>query len=365
MIDSKIRISQIAEAAGVSKSTVSRVLNQSDLVKEETCKQVWNAMQQLGLSLPEKVKKKAAEKRRHKDSNILLVVVPNYDNPFFTEIIKGATDSAKSHGYQILIYENCLRQGSLSELLDLIEATGIKGIISLSYTSPENLKELLNLVPVVHCCEYSESAPSSYVSVDDRSAARNATEYIISTGHRKIAFINSSPRSRFSRHRYEGFREAVDRADITIPSKWIVNLPSLQYDAAYAVITQLLSSSVIPNAIFTVSDIFAVAALNAARSLNIRVPEDLIVVGFDDVYVATVSYPSLTTVCMPKYQLGYTAAEMLQEKIISPDSPEKSILFNAKLVIRGSTSVANADRTVVTNIPRANGDPKPRRAGEP
>lgn len=358
MIDPIIRISQIAETAGVSKSTVSRVLNHSDLVKEETCKRVWDAMNQLGLSIPGKGDASTPKKRRRSrhNANIILIVVPTYDNPFFTDILKGATDSAKAHGYQILIYEHNLQHGSFQDLLSVIETTGIKGIISLSSTSPDVLRELIDLVPIVHCCEYNESVPTSFVSVDDRSAAKNATEYIISTGHRKIAFINGSPRNRFSRHRYEGFREAIDAADITVPRKWIIDLPNLQYDAAYAVITQLLSGDVIPNAIFTISDIFAVAALNVARSMNLRVPEDLIVVGFDDIYIAAISYPALTTVCMPKYQLGYTAAEMLQEKIINPGGPEKSILFNAKLVIRGSSSAGNTDRMVVTSILNTNRD---------
>lgn len=351
MIDKKVRIRQIAQLAEVSPSTVSRVLNHPQSVRQETRAAVYQAMQTLGITpeRPEPQLAKSAARKPKERSNVILLNFPNYNNPFFSEIFKGVQDSATVRGYNVIIYAGVPNRHTLRDFLSLIETTQAQGVISMCHLDAETLLALSSEVPLVQCSEYSESMPTTYVAVDDRSAAKNATEYILSTGHQKIAFINSSNRNRFARHRYEGFQQALEEAHITIPNSWVVNLPNLEYDTAFAAITQILSGARIPNAIFTVSDIFAMAALNVARNFNLRVPEDLIVVGFDDVYLSTMSYPTLTTVSMPCYQMGYASGEMLLEKIASPNEGEKHILFNARLVIRGSSSSSNIDRMVVGN----------------
>lgn len=355
MIHSNVRITQIAEAAGVSASTVSRALNHSGMVKPETLKLILDAMEQLGVPPPDQARPSRG-KRQHKqqpaDCSIILCVIPAVDNPFYSDVLKGVAESVKSHGYHYITYTGDLTKTTISSFLSLVEATNVDGVLSISSRiDPDTIRMISELVPFVSCCEHNESAPASYVSYDDRSAARNVTEYIISTGHRKIAFINGNAKNPFCHNRYNGFLSAVEQAGITVPAKWIVNLPNLQYETACAAITQILTGDVIPNAIFAISDVMAVAALNVARNLNLRVPEDLIVVGFDDLAIASMCYPALTTVSVPKYQLGYAAAEILLEKIMSPDTQEKRLLLNAKLVIRGSSSINNTDRIIISNIP--------------
>lgn len=343
MIDKNIRVRDVAIKAGVSPATVSRALNHPESVREETLTLVLKTMKALGIETEghggDTAKKTKGKKLR---SNTIIFNIPVFGNPFFSEIFKGVEASASSHGLSILAYAGFISSYTLPALLDIVESVNAVGLISLCQLDNDTLRTLNETLPLVVCCEYNEEVPSAYVGVDDRKAAKEATEYIISTGHRKIAFINSAKRHRFSRHRYEGFREALDEAGINIPNGWVVNLSNLGYDTAHAAITQILSGDNVPNAIFAVSDTYAVAALNVARNLGFRVPEDMVVVGFDDIDAAKMSNPPLTTVSLPRYQIGYTAGEMIFEKISNPEEQVRNILFNTVLVVRGSSSSSNS-----------------------
>lgn len=354
MIDKSIRIRQIAAQAGVSASTVSRALNSPDAVKADTRQRVYTAMDQLGIPYDTSTQTRRQRTKQHANqkSDVIMLNLPAFNNPFFYDIYKGAREAVAARGMNIITFFSPISERNLQEVLNVIETTQVQGIISLCTMDVSTIKAITARIPLVQCSEYNEAIPTSYVSVDDRLAAKNATEYILSTGHNKIAFMNSQPRFRFSRYRYDGFREALDQAQITVPNNWILHLPNAEYETAYAAVMQLLSGNSIPNAIFAVSDIYAVAALNVAKDLNYRVPEDLIIVGFDDVDISRISSPAITTVSMPRYQMGYLAGEMLIEKILSSGEEEKQILLNARLVIRGSSSPVNTDRIIVTNVRR-------------
>ena len=344
MIDKTIRIKDIADKAGVSSSTVSRVINHPDNVRFETTLKVQRAMSELGIeydlvNTPTKEKEKQLSDNR---SKLIIFNHPVTGNQFFNEIYRGIEASASAHGMSVLSYAGSINNFTLPSFLSILDTANIIGVISACNIDTPILNAITAKVPFVACCEYNTEVPNTYVGVDDRKAAKEATEYIISTGHRKIAFLNSSKRFRYSNHRYEGFCEALSDAGISIPNSWNLNISSLEYDTAHAAIMPILNSETIPNAIFSVSDIYAVAAINAARSLGLKVPRDLVVVGFDDVDAAKMSNPSLTTVSMPRYQIGYSSAEMLYERISNPNEPIRNVLLNTVLIIRESSSSQNS-----------------------
>ena len=351
MIDSKIRIREIADAAGVSLATVSRVINRNPVVKENTRAAVCRAMQELGIKLPKGIDQPSPlnTSRASQESNILLVLIPSRNEIFHQDIIRGIGDSAKAHNYHVVTYIGAPTENTLSEFIVMVQTMRVRGIISTIYIDKEVLQKLAKEIPVVQCCEYSDSS-CSYVSVDDRTAARTATEYILSTGHRKIALLNSSLRFRFSRHRHEGFMTAMESAGITVPDNWIVNLANSEFDTAAAAVMQLLSGASIPDAIFATSDYLALAVLSVAHNMGVDIPGDLVVVGFDDISIASMSTPMLTTVNMPTYQMGYTSSEILMDKIHQENNIDKHILFNPKLVIRASSAKENVDRIVVRSL---------------
>ena len=314
----KITVSLIAEKAQVSPATVSRVLNHRELVKEPTIRRVEEAMRSLGCQMENTV-------TVSKETQPLVVLnIPGIENAFYQEIIRGARVSAKAHGCHLLIHESHLNKGNMLDFCNLLRRVDAAGVIR-------------TIAPLVQCCEYNEHADYPYVSIDDTKAAEIATEYLLSNGGSKIALINGPGNFKYARRRQEGFMNALQKAEVMIPKQWIVQLPEVSYEMAYAAICRLLNSDSRPNAFFTISDIFAAAVIRAAKRFHLHVPRDILVVGFDNIELSSMTTPSITTVNQPKFQMGYTACEMLLELLEEPQEEMKSLILDTELIIREST----------------------------
>ena len=308
----KITVSLIAEKAQVSPATVSRVLNHRELVKEPTIRRVEEAMRSLGCQLENTV-------TVSKETQPLIVLnIPGIENVFYQEIIRGARVSAKAHGCHLLIHESHLNKGNLLDFCNLLRRVDAAGVILLNRVSEEGLNQIRVIAPLVQCCEYNDHADYPYVSIDDARAAELATEYLLSNGGSKIALINGPGNFKYARRRQEGFMNALR-------------------NAAYAAVCRLLNSDSRPNAFFTISDVFAAAVIRAAKRFHLHVPRDILVVGFDNIELSSMTSPSITTVNQPKFQMGYTACEMLLELMEDPHGEMKSLLLDTELVIREST----------------------------
>ena len=128
-------------------------------------------------------------------------------------------------------------------------------------------------------------------------------------------------------------------ANLSIPSSWIIQVPEINYDMAYTAVSQLLSTSEKPNAFFAASDVLAAAIINAAHRYKLHIPEDIMVVGFDNIMISTIVRPAITTINQPKFQLGYTACEMLVERIHNPNSKPRSMTLGTELIVRDSAKM--------------------------
>ncbi len=330
--EKKITIYQIAEYAHVSPATVSRVINHRDLVKSKTLQAVENAMKELGVEIPE------SKKKESKMTPVIILNVPTITNIFYTEVIQGVLNSAKSHGCRVLINQSPLDYGTIDDFCSTIKQINASGVILLNQVSLDVIRKIEDLVPLVQCCEYNPDASLPYVSINDRNAAHMATEYLITRGHNKIAFINGPLSYKYARERHRGFLDAINENNLTIPSSWMVHLPEVDYDMAFSAISQILNSPVIPNAFFASSDILAAAAIRAAKRYHYRVPEDISVVGFDNISLSAMFSPSITTINQPKQQEGFTACEMLLDRIARPELAMNSILLETELIVRESTN---------------------------
>ncbi len=333
MKQEKITIEDIARQAGVSPATVSRVLNHRELVKADTAKQVENAMAALGYAFESTASPSIEEQP------LIVLNIPGIENVFYQEVIKGARVSAKAHGCHLLINESPLDRGSIRTFCNLLHRVNAAGSILLNRASEEQLKQIRAITPLVQCCEYNEDASGyPYVSIDDFSAAETATGYLCNCGCNKIALINGPLSFKYAVQRQEGYLSALKKAEISVPQNWIIQLPEINYQMAYAAICRLLNSEPRPNAFFVASDIFAAAVIRAAKRFKLNVPRDIMVVGFDNIEFSTMTCPSITTVNQPRLQLGYTACEMLLEMMENPSSSPKSLILDAELVIRESTA---------------------------
>ena len=332
---SKVSINDIAKNSGVSVATVSRVLNGSEGVKESTRKKVTQVAHKMGYHA------KQINKNISISSKIILVLIPDFYNPFTSTVINGILDSLKIHNYKAVFASTKNFENSFDDYYKLCEDISPAGIISLDSNSiQENniLEGLSRNFPMVMCSEYPENNALSFVSIDDKRASKKATEYLLSLGREKIALINSSTRNKYARHRQKGFINTLKLHNVNVNGSRILNLTTIDYELAYTNAKSLLTHENRPNAIFAISDIYAVAAVNAAINLGLDVPNDVSIIGFDNVSVSKMSSPSITTISQPSYDIGFQSAELILEIIDNPSETQKSIIFETDLILRDSTA---------------------------
>ncbi len=334
---SKVTIEEIAKKAKVSIATVSRVINAKEPVKEETKKRVLKVLDEYNYQI--KPRNSLINSKKYK---AILVCVPDFENPFNSPVIEGIHKAARAAGFNVFFIQDLNHHSGFIDYEEILKENAVAGIII--FCSIPNSKFLENLTyryPVVMCSEYAENYNVSYVSIDDTKASSQAVDYLIATGCKKIGLFNCNATFRFSAHREKGYLQSLEKANLPVNPDWKVYLSSISYSLAYANALHILSQAERPDAIFACSDVFAIAIINAAKKLKLRVPEDLSVIGFDNIYLSTMSEPAITTIAQPSFQLGFQACELLLEKIRTTDAPIKQILLNTELIVRESTKLSH------------------------
>lgn len=333
-MNDKITIEQIAELSGVSIATVSRIINNKGNVKQETREKVLATMEKLHF------KPKVSSVLTDSNSKLILMCVPDFQNPFNSPVINGVQQAAHENGYDVLLLQSKNYYTDQEDYTNILKNNSFAGILILCSVANNSILEELSLrCPVVMCSEYAENYGVSYVSIDDVASSKTAVNYLIATGCKKIGFINCSDKFRYARHREKGFRQALEESGLEVNPNWIANVSSINYNLALSRATHILSLPDRPDGIFTSSDVFGLAVIKAANNLGLRVPEDVSVVGFDNIDFSTMSTPSLTTIDQPTYQLGYQSCELLVEKIKNPNTLDKQIILNTELIVRDSTKL--------------------------
>lgn len=330
----KVTIKQIADAANVSIATVSRVLNNKDKVNPETRDRILKAMEDLNFQ------PKSSSMISDSASRIILLCVPEFNNPFNALIIKGIQNAARCHGYDVLILQSRDYYTDTNDYTNILRSTSIAGIIILaSVPNPRLLNDLIPRFPVVMCSEHVEDFCTPYVSIDDRAAAKKAVNYLISIGCRKIGLVNSNLSFHYAQQREQGYWEALKAAGLDANPSWIAHISTVDYNLALSNALHILSQPDRPDAIFAVSDVYAVSIIKAAAKLGLKVPEDLSVIGFDNIDLTSMTTPAITTIDQPSYQIGYQSCELLIEKIGNPAMEDKHIILDTELVVRESTAL--------------------------
>lgn len=329
----KVTISDVAKHSNVSVATVSRALNQPELLREETLRRVRKAMRDTGFqdgALDPSLKESCEANK------LFLVVVPNLQNLFYSKLIDGISDSALRQDTKCLIYQtsSSFQSEALFSMVELLHPSGL--ILLDPALDAEKLTKLDAIVPIVQCAEYLPECNVSYVSVDDYSATKSLIELMISKGRRRIVLLNGPARFKYARQRKAGYLAALEDAGIPADESLMIHLPDISYAAAFAVMAQLLSSSSPPDSCFAVSDVLAAAAVKAVKRAGWSIPTDFSVAGFDNTYLSTLCDPAITTISQPAYQLGYVAGELLAERIANPNAAPGQLLLDTELIIRES-----------------------------
>lgn len=340
----KVTIRDVANAANVSTASVSRALNKTGLVKESTRKAIFEAAEKLGYVYEEKSStavqsSSVSEAEQPADpQGVVLVNIPSMSNPFYSEIIDGIQASAASKGSFVIFSSESITDSNVASFIALMKRLNVIGLILLNTIPISSLREITNHIPVVQCCEYYDNPYASYVGINDYISVQMAIDYFLSMGHQKIGFINGPIEFKYSQNRLAAFKSVMKSAGIEVPSNWIIQLPELNHNLAFTSAIQVLSSPNPPDCFFTVSDPLAAAVIKAAQYCNLKVPGDIMVIGFDNTDISQLSSPSITTIQQPRYQLGFFAGELLFEKISDPLSEIKQMKLNTELIIRESTT---------------------------
>lgn len=328
-----VTIADVARAAGVSVATVSRVMNGSASVAEPTVRVVQSAIERLNY-VPNQ---QARNLRRHESRNIL-VLLPNITNPYYASVFSGLNRRAQDLGYNLLL---CNTDGRDPEqvLKEAIESQRSDGAIVLQIGyNDEWLKRYTKHLPIVQCCEYSGHGTIPHVTVDNYRAAREATEYLIQLGHTAIGTISAANNSVSTLHRMQGFRDALTHAGLELPEGYIgYTTFDYSYSASLSAARSILSLPTRPTALFCIGDSIALAAVVAAQELGLKVPEDVSVVGFDDVIYTKMFHPYLTTVVQPCSELGEQSIEMLHQLITQGKLRKTDVTLPHGFIIREST----------------------------
>jgi LacI family transcriptional regulator len=331
----RVTMSDVARQAGVSLMTVSRVINNKGDVSNETRQRILEIIASLGYR-PSAIARSLATK----ETCTIGLVIPDVTNPFFADIARGVEHLAYSKGYHVFLCnseEDPQRELAVIQSLEEKRVDGL--ILCSSRLEEEKLADVLaNLPPVVLINRRLHQAGEDTfdtVILDDEQGGWLATHHLIQGGHQRIGFLAGPAASYSGAGRRTGFLAALKEADIEPEAGWISHcLPSVE--GGYEATRQLLDMYPQLTALFCYNDLVAVGALQASNELKRRVPEDLAIVGHDDIPLAALVSPALTTCRVPRYELGARAVNALLERLRDcPGGCQQSVL-QPELVIRES-----------------------------
>jgi LacI family transcriptional regulator len=325
-------IRDVAREAGVSVSTVSRVLNDSGPVKAATRQRIREVAQRLHFT-PNTTARSLSMRRTH----ALGVLMPDVYGEFFAEVIRGIDQVAQQHGYHVLI------SGAHNEPAEVDAAVrAIRGrvdgliLMAAELDTGQLARNLPEKVPAVLINADHDASQFDTINIDNFGGAVAMTQHLLRLGQRTIAMITGPAGNRDSLERERGFRSALRDAGISLPAAWVV-AGGFTEASGFRAAQALLQHTPRPQAIFAANDSMAVGALSAVRRAGLRVPEDVAVVGFDDVPIAEYVNPPLTTVRVAITRLGSAATERLIENIRAHNQHErKHEIQPTELVVRGS-----------------------------
>jgi DNA-binding LacI/PurR family transcriptional regulator len=328
-------IADVAARAGVGVATVSRVMNGSANVRPATRDRVLDAVRALNYR-PSSIARSLSLQR----TNVVAALLPWFTNPSAVQRVRGIVEGLSRSGYDLMVFdiESEDRQRRAFELFD--RGDRADGLLVVSTLPDESHVERLQAarIPCILVDAVHPALPS--IAVDDVAGGDIATRHLVELGHRRIALIGDTPpefRFDWSRDRTRGYERALQAAGIDLRPEYVREGTRLLH-VARAIATELLSLPERPTAIFAASDTQALGTLEAARALSIRVPEDLSVVGFDDIEVA--SYVGLTTVRQPLLESGRRGAELLLRALGGRPVDLRTELLPLELVVRSTTGPA-------------------------
>ena len=328
-----ITINDVAKQAGVSIKTVSRVINNSPEVAEETRKRILEVIKLLNYR-PNALARGLMTKK----TKALGVVVSDITNPYIPELVRGIADVASERGYNIVLSNTDGIREKEIEYVDVLLERRVDGLIftSVRLESQEVIDLQNEGFPLVLVNRQIYGARTNFVIVDSKIGSRLAVEHLIELGHKRIAHIAGPIDISVSIERLETYKETLKAHNIRVDEE-LIKTGNFQQDGGFNACKELLSIKEPPSAIFCANDFMALGALEYISNMGLRVPDDISILGFDDITFASLPGIELTTIKVPKYDMGHLSAKILIDEIEGKRKSIKQVVLKPELVIRKTT----------------------------
>lgn len=334
-----VTVKDVARKAGVSVMTISRVVNNSGYVAEATRAKVMAAVKALGYR-----QNKTARSLSRRKSDVISIMVPDISNPFFSGIVRAAERVARLKGYHVILGDS---EGVVANEYSFMETTAGRmsdGLILAAPRMKDNeIRTLSAMVPLVVVDTHVHSPDVIDVYVDNKAGAQEAVEYLIAHRHRRIGFIGGPHGVWNSRRRRNGFESALAAHKIPLAPELVFEGGFL-FEDGIAACDYFLDLADPPTAVFSSNDLMAVGLIQRARQRGLSVPEDLSVVGFDDIPLASYITPALTTVRHPMFEMGRRAVELLLAQLNSSEVVSERGTLKNSFVERSSVTMCRSKR---------------------
>lgn len=337
----------IARLAGVSTSTVSHVINQSRYVSDEISERVKKAADDLNY-----VPSALARSLKVNRTKTIGMLVTNSTNPFFGEVVKGVERSCYQKGYNLIL---CNTEGDalrMKESIQTLLQKRVDGLIlmcSAIDAEPIDVFGKYPDIPVV----VTDWGPVlfSHDKIYDNSliGGELATQHLIDNHHIHIGCITGPMINHQAQMRYEGYKRALERANIPLIAEWTVE-GDFECESGYQAFKTLVQRGPLPSALFVCNDMMAMGCINAAKEVGLNIPEDISMIGYDDIYIAKYMTPSLTTIHQPKFRLGQSGVEAVIDRLSNDSTEIKIVRLEPTLVVRDSVQQFKGSQTTQSLI---------------
>ncbi len=337
----RVKLEDIARKLNVSIATVSRALDNNPRVKLSTREAVFKTAKMMGY-MPNQIAKSLNSGK----TNIIGVLIPRYDEPFFIEVCRGIDYYARNHNYKILISSSRNSYASEKENLIYFERSLVDGIILSPTHETKNMDHLKNLVkkgiPMVLFDNITEKIKGAdHVSIDDKKSSFSAVEFLIKRGREKIAFIGGIKQKKVFQDRFSGYLNALNKYKIPVDKNLILHCDSLHREFEEKEILNFFEHLQIkPDGVFASTDNYGLLTMKTLLKSGLKIPEDVSVIGFGDVGLGELFVPTLTCIAQPSFEMGKKAAELLINQFNQSEDPnykKRTIKLATRLVEREST----------------------------
>jgi DNA-binding LacI/PurR family transcriptional regulator len=345
----RMDIRTIARAANVSIATVSRTINHVATVNPEIAKRVWAVIDELDY-FPNTQARALVSGR----SRIFGLIVSEITNPFFPELIQGFEDIAVSHGYEILVSSTNYDPKRMTHCIRRMLERKVEGVAVMTFGIEEPLLDQLakRKVPLVFVDVGPRRPGISVLKVDYHRGIRQGVQHLAALGHRNISFITGPARLHSAQSRLAAFSTSLKECGIPNNPAWILEGDHTM-EGGIAAMESLLATKQMPTAVMCSNDMTAIGVLHKLYRAGLRVPDDLSVIGFDDIHIAEVTIPPLTTIQMSRFDIARAAVTALRTHVEQPEDAKREYNIPTDLIVRESTSVPRGAATKPKTKPKS------------